>query len=491
MLLSMKLHEDVNKHTWRHLPSTTARECLCDKQIPEMAISSPHGDRANKSPTSTNDAENVRESNGEALEESHLEARYEENKDTETASSLSSQENLASPSSPSQFNSPRASSNPSPSQLHSPLSSPLPSSSTSSLQSPAPSLPSPYQQNVNISVEQLTELALQDSENNNVDENSNQGFDHYAEVRHDMSVRPRVRPLPTGRDQPDRAAVNYDTRVRRRSRSNSFSHRRNLSEDLACSPTASVSFKYDNGQDPAPENDRLPQLPNCQDRRDDWSNPRALPSRDSSIFQSVRCILPLNLRGGGYGPQPSGVDSIEEDARDLLTNFTCETLRSNYLQSPESSILPQGFRNPALYRVGQELRRLADTFAETEERRNVQRMAETVHLESINMDNFFQLCTELFMGGITRERIVALFTFVGDVAVYHVRRQGYQCLQLLMKWSLKYLVEHICSWVKKAGGWGVVLSRGANALLKTAVITFCALGAVAAGVYILKTIKDW
>lgn len=55
--------------------------------------------------------------------------------------------------------------------------------------------------------------------------------------------------------------------------------------------------------------------------------------------------------------------------------------------------------------------------------------------------------------GITRERIVALFTFVGDVAVHQIRMKGEELIHLLMKWSFRYLVEHICRWVQEAGGW--------------------------------------
>lgn len=39
---------------------------------------------------------------------------------------------------------------------------------------------------------------------------------------------------------------------------------------------------------------------------------------------------------------------------------------------------------------------LADAFAETEERKSVRRMAEKVNMASINMENFFSLCGELF-----------------------------------------------------------------------------------------------
>ena len=48
---------------------------------------------------------------------------------------------------------------------------------------------------------------------------------------------------------------------------------------------------------------------------------------------------------------------------------------------------------------------------------------------------------------------MALFTFVGDVAVHQVKMKGEELIHRLMKWSLKYLVEHVCRWVQEAGGW--------------------------------------
>lgn len=49
-----------------------------------------------------------------------------------------------------------------------------------------------------------------------------------------------------------------------------------------------------------------------------------------------------------------------------------------------------------MVQAGRELRLLADAFACTAERRKVQVMAESVNLGCIEMDDFFQLCAELF-----------------------------------------------------------------------------------------------
>ena len=54
------------------------------------------------------------------------------------------------------------------------------------------------------------------------------------------------------------------------------------------------------------------------------------------------------------------------------------------------------FSNPAWSRAGRELRELGDAFAKTAEREKVRSMAECVDMSSINMENFFSLCAELF-----------------------------------------------------------------------------------------------
>lgn len=114
----------------------------------------------------------------------------------------------------------------------------------------------PYQQRANISVEERNELAMQDSENNNVDENSNdQQYDRYAnyhrEFNHhqfvpDQSVRPRVSRQQTERDEPDHIPVAYEDAVRRGSGSGSFSHHRNLSEGQIYSGATAYAYEIHN-----------------------------------------------------------------------------------------------------------------------------------------------------------------------------------------------------------------------------------------------------
>ncbi|KAG0715930.1 Bcl-2-like protein 1 [Chionoecetes opilio] len=278
----------------------------------------------------------------------------------------------------------------------------------------------------------------------------------------DQSVRPRVRlPPQYPADEPDRSPLRQHPTITRRD----SEHHRHQAESTS----------------------RYPPLPNLHQSSDTIGSHNPHSSQE---------LLPYTLRGGDGSPQqPLALRSTElvtVEAEQLLNTFTSETLRNNRLEVPQwMQAMPSGSSSsPHMMRAGRELRLLADAFADTAERRKVRDMAESVNLGCIQMDDFFHLCTELFYDGITRERIVALFTFVGDVAVHQVKLRGEELIHRLMKWSLKYLVEHVCRWVQEAGGWVAVLTCGANFLYRCAVFVFCVCGSVAAGLFIYKTLKD-
>ena len=51
----------------------------------------------------------------------------------------------------------------------------------------------------------------------------------------------------------------------------------------------------------------------------------------------------MTLRRGGHGPHhPSSQNTTEDDAEDLLYNFTSETLRRNRLARPDDNVIHQG-----------------------------------------------------------------------------------------------------------------------------------------------------
>lgn len=122
-----------------------------------------------------------------------------------------------------------------PSSYPLPLASAIPSPQSSHSSSPANS-PSPFLpfRNASVSVEELQERAMQDSQNNNVDENSNdQQMDQYVNYNQsqfaaDPSVRPRTR-RRQGSDETDRVPL-PESRPRRRGSGGNFTHRRNLSD---------------------------------------------------------------------------------------------------------------------------------------------------------------------------------------------------------------------------------------------------------------------
>lgn len=63
---------------------------------------------------------------------------------------------------------------------------------------------------------------------------------------------------------------------------------------------------------------------------------------------------------------------------------------------------------------------------------------------------FRSLLIELFLGQFSRERIIVLFFFCTDLA-----SRAYQAGSLcqFMKWSFDFIMEHVCVWVYRHGGW--------------------------------------
>lgn len=88
----------------------------------------------------------------------------------------------------------------------------------------------------------------------------------------------------------------------------------------------------------------LPRLPNHNDSRNEHlDHGHHCQLRDSFSSQSQSRRLPVNLRGGGYGPQlPPPSEDITQGAQELLMNFTSDTLRRNHLNVPESVFISQG-----------------------------------------------------------------------------------------------------------------------------------------------------
>lgn len=72
---------------------------------------------------------------------------------------------------------------------------------------------------------------------------------------------------------------------------------------------------------------------------------------------------------------------------------------------------------------------------------------------NITYEEFKDLLSELFAaGGITKERIVVLFFFCSDVAIRSLQR-GMDLFSRVISWSLSFITEFVCSWVRSHGGW--------------------------------------
>ncbi|KAK7475127.1 hypothetical protein BaRGS_00033619 [Batillaria attramentaria] len=83
---------------------------------------------------------------------------------------------------------------------------------------------------------------------------------------------------------------------------------------------------------------------------------------------------------------------------------------------------------------------------------------------NITYEEFKDLLTELFAaGGITKERIVVLFFFCSDVAIRCLKRGAELCSQFIT-WSMSFITEKVCSWVRSHGGWGAVMGSSFNSL---------------------------
>ena len=75
--------------------------------------------------------------------------------------------------------------------------------------------------------------------------------------------------------------------------------------------------------------------------------------------------------------------------------------------------------------------------------------------EEITEEKFRTLLTELFNGGITRQKIVVLFVFCADVAVMSLKKEhpAVDVCVLCLKWAVQFMAENVCAWVQQHGGW--------------------------------------
>ncbi|PVD19782.1 hypothetical protein C0Q70_20273 [Pomacea canaliculata] len=151
-------------------------------------------------------------------------------------------------------------------------------------------------------------------------------------------------------------------------------------------------------------------------------------------------------------------EDVVEEGRQLFNNFVYERVKSQGTEelADVTVLTPAGYANPLWAKTGRELRIMADEFARTTERQRVQEQASQVNT-NITYEEFKDLLSELFAaGGITKERIVVLFFFCSDVAIRSLQR-GMDLFTRVISWSLSFITEFVCSWVRSHGGWNQVM----------------------------------
>lgn len=145
-----------------------------------------------------------------------------------------------------------------------------------------------------------------------------------------------------------------------------------------------------------------------------------------------------------------------------------------------------GYAHPNLAAFGRDLKRIAEQFEKSKERDAIKQKAAEVNLANIGYEDFKCLLMDLFREGVSRERIVVLFFFCSDLTFRSVTAgTPHLCCQLFT-WSLAFVMDFICDWVRCQGGWGVVLGEYVP---KLAVTAFAVLGSIACFLYIKRCIS--
>ncbi|KAH3830553.1 hypothetical protein DPMN_103798 [Dreissena polymorpha] len=185
------------------------------------------------------------------------------------------------------------------------------------------------------------------------------------------------------------------------------------------------------------------------------------------------------------GKTPVSQEETEEEGKVLFSNFLVkeickernkvenEQITPELLQKELHLCTPSDHKNQAWIQVGTELRRYADDFAKSKERKKVRNKANEI-LERqgsspIAREQFRAMLSELLKGGITRHKIIVLFFFCVDVTIAAMYRTIELCRDLV-QWSLEFIVEKVCSWVQNNGGWGAVFDSSMKFIGKAATV---------------------
>ena len=119
----------------------------------------------------------------------------------------------------------------------------------------------------------------------------------------------------------------------------------------------------------------------------------------------------------------------------------------------------QGYNHGQENILTQELNTLAASFRRSGGREEVMRRAEMVDLETLTLEeNLTLMLTELFVDGVTQERVMVLFYFISDLVIRAVKTGVIRVISSVSSWSLKFIRGTLSTWVRLRGGWRQILT---------------------------------
>lgn len=164
-------------------------------------------------------------------------------------------------------------------------------------------------------------------------------------------------------------------------------------------------------------------------------------------------FLELHLQGEGITSQNSSevIETVEQHGRTAINQ------RSNNIPETSSDSLSRWKEE------GKRLHKLALDFQESVERKKVKQQAIRVtdEVDGIGKDEFWALMEGFFPENrrVTPYSIVVLFTFCSDVIVLAVKKSAGDLFSKFLDWALAYIMDKVCTWVARNGGWDTVLSQ--------------------------------
>ncbi|KAL8561295.1 hypothetical protein ACOMHN_047150 [Nucella lapillus] len=177
-------------------------------------------------------------------------------------------------------------------------------------------------------------------------------------------------------------------------------------------------------------------------------------------------------------------ETVVEEGRELFSNFMYDQAQTERPEAVERlrTLTPASYRNAKLVRIGRELRHIAQSLVDSPQRQRVRQRASQVNPD-ITRSDFQSLLKGLFgRGGTTREGIVVLFFFCSDVALRCLTDKGAEGFEQFVAWSLSFISESVCAWVRSHGGWAKVMSRG----LSTLSVSLALAGVIVVGIGVFK-----